>query len=222
VSQPPPARFNRMPRPKYSVCPRRVLKIFQREFFRKFSKGRYYKEMKFQPLQLEGQVFTRLTVIRRADQKHGNWRWLCRCECGNETVVAGGSLRGGKSRSCGCLRRETTSRTGKLVSTGRTTPTYRTHGQAPVGKSTPTYRTWAAMIQRCTNPNRSNWKYYGGRGVTVCERWLNSFESFLADMGPRPDGENISIGRFGDVGNYEPGNVKWMTPKEQYDNRVRK
>jgi hypothetical protein len=76
------------------------------------------------------------------------------------------------------------------------------------------------MRERCSNPNNDRWKNYGGRGIEVCERWLHSFENFLADVGARPEG--TSLGRFGDEGNYEPGNVKWMTPAEQGNARREK
>ena len=76
------------------------------------------------------------------------------------------------------------------------------------------------MIQRCTNPNAKKYPLYGGAGVTVCDRWLNSFENFLADMGERLT--NTSLGRFLDIGNYKPGNCKWMTYREQADKKVKK
>ena len=81
----------------------------------------------------------------------------------------------------------------------------------------PTYETWHAMIQRCTNPRASNWGYYGGRGITVCDRWLHSFENFLADMGMRP--ADLSLDRIDNDGNYEPGNCRWATAVEQSQNR---
>jgi hypothetical protein len=86
------------------------------------------------------------------------------------------------------------------------------YGSPNPAKRAPEYKVWSGLNQRCTNPNNPRYKYYGGAGVMVCERW-RSFENFLADMGPRPQG--TSLGRFGDVGNYEPGNCEWMTPAEQ-------
>lgn len=82
---------------------------------------------------------------------------------------------------------------------------------------TPEYRVWKGIIQRCTNPNRASWPYYGGRGITVCDRWRYSFEDFFEDMGPRPAG--MSIDRIDNDGNYEPGNVRWATSKQQVRNR---
>ncbi len=84
------------------------------------------------------------------------------------------------------------------------------------GKRAPEYHSWSCMIQRCTNPNRYSWKYYGGRGITVCDRWLK-FVDFLADMGARPPG--TSLDRINNDGNYEPGNCRWATPKEQQANQ---
>lgn len=92
------------------------------------------------------------------------------------------------------------------------------HGQSHCERPGPTYVSWLAMKKRCFNPNSINYKYYGGLGVTVCDRWKNSFLSFLTDMGERPVGTTLD--RYPNKnGNYEPGNVRWSTPKEQANNR---
>ena len=91
-----------------------------------------------------------------------------------------------------------------------------THGHSAGGKLTPEYMSWASMKQRCNCPGAANYKYYGAQGVTVCARWMN-FEHFLEDMGPRPDG--MTLERIDPYGDYEPGNVRWATPKEQARNK---
>jgi hypothetical protein len=94
------------------------------------------------------------------------------------------------------------------------------HGHASYGVLTPTYQSWRAMKQRCADPNKSNYRYYGGRGITVCDRWLNDFNAFLADMGPRPEG--MQLYRIDNDRDYEPGNVRWGTRSENIADRNRR
>lgn len=125
---------------------------------------------------------------------------LCRCECGTVKPVFRNALRRGMSKSCGCFKAD------KQLK----------HGHATPGAHSPTYNVWHGMMQRCFNEKTSGYKYYGGRGIKVCVRW-QTFENFLADMGERPEG--LSIDRYpNNDGNYEPGNCRWATAKEQNNN----
>ena len=150
----------------------------------------------------------RLTVTG-LDGKRGNYKfWLCKCDCGASKTVRQDHLREARVRSCGCLARETNAGNQHAV----------THGHARIrdGKRKPTYQTWVAMRSRCNDPGAPGYADYGGRGITVCERW-ESFENFLADMGERPRGTTID--RKDNAGNYEPGNCRWSTAMEQGRNR---
>jgi len=147
-------------------------------------------------IDLTGQVFGRLTVIARAPSVgDGRAMWRCQCECGEPRVVAGKSLRSGNTLSCGCLHRALASSANK------------THGKS----RSPLYAIWKGIKKRCYSPKCNNYESYGGRGIRVCERWLNSFEAFRDDMGERPTPRH-QLDRFPDNnGNYEPGNCRWAT-----------
>lgn len=157
-------------------------------------------------IDMTGRVYGRLTIIERDASVSDSASWKCVCSCGTVVTVWGSSLRKGFTQSCGCLHKE------------RTAEATTTHGHTSGGIWTPTYRSWASMIMRCFDPRQKSYADYGGRGITVCERWRSSFENFLADMGERPKGKTLD--RFpNNDGNYEPGNCRWATPKQQTMNR---
>lgn len=159
-----------------------------------------------QLVNIKGQRFGRLLILRQVGWhlKPSGKRssvWECQCDCGKVINVRKPYLTSGDTKSCGCLRSEVTGRL-KL-----------THGMS---KTSPTYDIWVLMRQRCNNPAASGYEYYGGQGVTVCERW-DSFENFLTDMGERPDG--LTLDREDPTGNYEPRNCRWATWHTQNNNK---
>ena len=158
-----------------------------------------------------GEVFGRFTVLRREVVVSGKVRrsiYLCRCSCGNEKMVFRTSLISGASKSCGCFQKEGVAQR------------QRTHGES---RKTVEYYLWYGMIGRCYNPGATRYERYGGRGITVCERWRghNGYANFLADVGRRPSPKH-SLDRWPNKdGNYEPGNVRWATRREQSTNTSR-
>jgi len=149
---------------------------------------------------LTGRQFGRLTVLYRAKNKGKKTYWWCRCTCNTEKAIWAQSLLNGDIQSCRCLNKE-------QLGNRR-----RTHGLT----KSPTYKPWQHMLERCLEPKTKNYKDYGGRGIVVCERWLD-FNNFLYDMGMKPPG--LEIERKNNNGNYEPNNCCWATRKEQSNNK---
>lgn len=140
---------------------------------------------------IAGQRFGKWLVVGPAESMKKKRMWLCRCECGTEKAVYHGHLVNGKSNGCRCAVRK--------------------HGM----KGSPEHMTWVAMRTRCRNPHHPAYHRYGGRGIRVCERWLE-FSAFYEDMGLRPEG--CTLDRIDVNGNYEPGNCRWSTSQEQQNN----
>src|SRR6516225_8478332 len=151
---------------------------------------------------ITSQRFGNLLVVGRAGSNaRGAATWNCICSCGNSAVIAGCNLRGGNTSSCGCIRKANVT----------------THGHTVGGKRTKIYRIWCSMIERCSREKNPFYKDYGGRGISVCDRWKD-FANFLADVGEPPKG--MSLDRYPDCdGNYEPSNCRWATNNEQQNNR---
>ena len=161
---------------------------------------------------LEGKRIGKLTVLERAEdktQKNGKRliMWRCKCDCGNETIVPSSRLTSGNTKSCGC---------------GSSRYLRKTHGKS----ETRLYRVWRGVKSRCYNPNSTGYEYYGGRGVTVCDEWLgeNGFENFYKWSYLNGYNENAekyicTLDRIDVNGNYEPSNCRWVSMKEQDNNK---
>jgi hypothetical protein len=135
----------------------------------------------------------------------GKVRWDCVCDCSSRTTVTGNDLTSKHTTSCGCYHKE------RVIEANKASTT---HGMT----STPEYQNWTSMIQRCTNKNNPDYSDYGGRGITVCDRWLSSFEAFYQDMGPKPTSDHSIDRRENDKGYYKD-NCRWATKLEQANNR---
>lgn len=163
-------------------------------------------------IDLTGQRFGAVVVLDRAENSTKNEvMWRCRCDCGKEFTTRARSLRGGETHSCGCLRLTRMIEGSKRANTK--------HGGAPHRGYEKLYNVWLRMKGRCNNPKATNYKYYGGRGITVCDEWKNSYAAFREWALANGYKDGLSIDRIDVNGNYTPDNCRWITMAEQQKNK---
>ena len=160
-------------------------------------------------IDITGKSFNRLTALYPVRNETRHIMWMCKCVCGREVITRSSSLTSGNTQSCGCLKKDASS------------AAHTRHGHSCGSKVTATYSSWYAMLSRCSNPNDISYKYYGAKGITVCDRWNpkagGSFDNFLIDMKERPTG--CTIGRIKGNDNYYPENCEWQTSEQQIKER---
>lgn len=164
-------------------------------------------------IDLTGQVFGVVSVLKRAENSARNeTRWLCRCgSCGREFITRARTLRSGEIYSCGCMRQERATAGAIKVITK--------HGATNHRSSEKLYNVWLRMKSRCNNPNTCNFKYYGGRGIKVCDEWQHDYSAFRSWANANGYKEGLSIDRIDVDGNYCPENCRWITMLEQQKNK---
>jgi hypothetical protein len=190
--------------PRFSLARLRLMARLNAPSVRGLTTVKAEGDMARKERDLSGQTFNYLTALTYDRTRH---RWRCQCVCGAEKLVFSTALLRGDTKSCGCKKGDIIAE--KNIRHGHSTGTRRTQS--------PEYASWAQAIQRCHNEKDGHFADYGGRGIKVCDRWRSSFESFLADMGPRPRGTTID--RVDVNGDYAPGNCRWATPKQQCRNK---
>lgn len=157
-------------------------------------------------LDISGERYGRLVAVERAESPSRRTKWLFECDCGAKVVRGLEQVRAGMTRSCGCLRKETTA--ARSV----------THGHSRDYRHSPELRAWQHAKGRCFCPTDAKYPIYGGRGITMCAEWANDFSAFYRDMGPRPEGTTLD--RIDVNGNYAPGNCRWATSSQQARTRT--
>jgi hypothetical protein len=161
------------------------------------------------PINIAGKKFGRLIVVAYSHSNRDKKAcWICVCDCGKEVVVSGKSLRNGRTKSCGCYALEVRAKSSTK------------HGACKNSRAngkTLEYYIWRGIIARCTNPNNKKYADYGGRGITICDEWRHDYKAFIDYIGNKPS-PGYSIERINNDRNYEPGNIRWATQKEQMNN----